>query len=383
MTGRLHRLAASTAEGPLADAAVAAGLAVVALFEIAVTTGLYSVHERLPAAVAGAVVLCGALWWRRRHPLLVAVLVLAAFVAVSELGVVPQGWLMPYILVLAYSTGAYARGRESAAGVVVTMAMAYLIGRYAADDPGPTTASDYVFIIVLCGAPWLAGHVLRSRHEQAAAARQAAIADERARIARELHDIIAHSLSVVAIQSDAAEHALSHDPALVREPLRAITRTAQDALAEMRRLVAVLRVGDEKEPLQPQPGLAQLDTLIDEVRATGTPVALHVDGDRAALPPGLDLAAYRIVQEALTNARRHAGPSTSARVRVHIDDGDVDIEVTDDGAGQRPPSAPGNGHGLLGLRERVALYGGQFDAGAVPGGGFRIHARLPIGGADR
>ena len=361
----------------LADLATVAGLAAVALFEIAVSTGQYSVHDHLPVAVTAAVAMCGALFWRRRQPLLVAVFALAVLITAFEAGVVPQAWLVPYVLVLTYSTGGYARGWQSLAGLVAAVAIGQVIIAYAADAPGSSSPSDHVFTVVVCGAAWLAGYVLRRRHDQATVDRRAALVAERARIARELHDVIAHSLSVIAIQSDAAEQALGRDPRLVGEPLRAIRGTAQEALAEMRRLVGLLRVGDESGPLQPQPGLRQLGPLIEDVRAAGMAVTLDLTGSPAQLPPGLDLAVYRIVQEALTNARSHAGPTAAVHISAHVDERTVQIEVTDDGSTPQP-SPHGDGHGLLGLRERVSLYGGQFDAGALPDGGFQVRARLPI-----
>jgi signal transduction histidine kinase len=358
------------------DTAIVLALAAVALSEMVMSTGRYSVHDHLPAAVTGGVVMCAALFWRRRQPLPVAVFAMGVLVTVFEIGVVPQAWLVPYVLVLTYSTGVHARGWQSFAGLVTAVVIGQVITRYAADAES-SSPSDHVFTVAVCGAAWLAGYALRRRHDEAVADRRGALVAERARIARELHDVIAHSLSVIAIQSDAAEQALGRDPALVGEPLRAIRATAQDTLAEMRRLVGLLRVGDEKGPHRPQPGLGELGHLIEEVRAAGTAVTFEVTGDAPRLPPGLDLAVYRIVQEALTNARRHAGPDASVHVSARVDGGAVDIAVTDTGPAGAP-AADGGGLGLLGLRERVALYGGHLDAGAVAGGGFRVHARLPI-----
>ena len=261
------------------------------------------------------------------------------------------------------------------------MALALLITVFAVQEPGQSAPSDYVFTAAVCGVAWLAGYALRRRHVQAAADHRAALAAERARIARELHDIVAHGLSVIAIQSDAAEQALARDPALVGEPLRAIRATAQDALAEMRRLVGLLRVDDDSGPLQPQPGVRQLDVLTEEVRAAGVRVELDLAGEATALPPGLDLVVYRIVQEALTNVGRHAGPAATVRVSARVGERDVRVEVVDDGTPAEPPRA--GGHGLLGLRERVTLYGGDFEAGPLPGGGFHVRASLPVPGSNR
>lgn len=235
--------------------------------------------------------------WRRSRPLPVAVVGVAVMIGSFELGVVPQSWTFAYVMVLAYACGAHARGWESPAGLAVALVGSQAIARFAV-DAAPLGAADYVFAGVVLGGPWLAGRAIRRRGRQATADRRAAVVAERARIAGELHDVIAHSLSVVAIQSDAAEQALIRDPRLAQEPLRAIRRTSQEALAEMRRLVTILRVDDDAGPQPPQPGLAQLDDLVESVRAAGMPVALEQDGDPGVLGPGVNLAAYRIVQEA-------------------------------------------------------------------------------------
>ncbi|MGK5681438.1 sensor histidine kinase [Actinoplanes sp. URMC 104] len=365
---------------PAGDPAIAAALTAVALFEISVSTGRYSVHGHLTVAVVAVLASCAALLWRRRAPVLVAAFALGVLTAAFLAGVVPQAWLVPYVLVLSYSVGAHAPGRRSGAGLGIVVALALTITVFAVEEPGQSAPSDYVFTVAVCGAAWLAGHALRRRHAQAAADHRAALAAERARIARELHDVVAHGLSVIAIQSDAAEQALAVDPRLAGEPLRAIRATAQESLGEMRRLVGLLRV-DDSGPLQPQPGTRHLDALTEEVRAAGVRVDLDLTGEAAALPPGLDLVVYRIVQESLTNVCRHAGPAASVRVSARVGERDVLVEVVDDGVAAGQPSA--GGHGLLGLRERVALYGGRFDAGPLPGGGFRVRASLPVPGSAR
>jgi signal transduction histidine kinase len=357
-------------------------LAAVALVEMTMTVGQYSVHGHLPLAITTGMALCCALFWRRCWPLIVTVFALAVLATAFEFGVIPQSWLVPYVLVLAYSAGGYARGWESVAGLLTTVVIGQVIAVYAVGPQQAPSPVDHVFTVAVCAGAWLAGYAWRRRHDQAAADRRAAVAAERARIARELHDVIAHSLGVIAIQSDAAEQALRHKPELVAEPLRAIRQTSTEALAEMRRLVGLLRVEQEDgSPPPPQPGLEQLDALIAEVRSTGMPVSFRLTGSAARLPPGLELAVYRIVQEALTNVRRHAGPTVRADVRAHIDQDDVRIEVTDDGPLGEPPHRAG--HGLLGMRERVALYDGDFEAGAGDRGGFRVRARLPISGDRR
>jgi signal transduction histidine kinase len=197
-----------------------------------------------------------------------------------------------------------------------------------------------------------------------------AVAEERARIARELHDLVAHNVSVMVVQAAAANDVFETQPQRAREALRDIERTGRSALTELRRLLGRVRQTD----FAPQPGLSGLESLVDGVRAAGLPVTLRVEGSLDDLPTGLDLSAYRIVQEALTNAIKHAGAS-AAEVRVRRTADEVELEVVDDGAG---PSGNGRGQGLIGMRERASLLGGEVEAGPKPGGGFRVRAKLPL-----
>jgi signal transduction histidine kinase len=221
----------------------------------------------------------------------------------------------------------------------------------------------------------------RLERDRDAQARIAAAA-ERARIARELHDVIAHNVSVMVVQADGASYALGTDPARAREALAAISATGRQALAEMRRLLGVLRreedgAGSERAP---QPGIGELGELLDQARGAGLPVSFTVEGDAQPLPGGVALAAYRIVQESLTNTRKHAGPVTSASVLLRYSPDAVLLTVSDDGSGDlggtAQPGAPG--HGLTGMRERVAVYGGSVTAGPRAGGGFEVVATLPL-----
>ena len=216
-----------------------------------------------------------------------------------------------------------------------------------------------------------AARLEREREERA----RAAVAEERGRIARELHDVIAHSMSVIVVQAGAAEQILEHDPARAREALRSIRRAGTDALEEMRRLLGILRHEDEELTLAPQPSIARLNELLGQARAGGLPVELVVDGQPRQLAPGVELAAYRIVQEALTNSRKHAG-TAHAKVIVRYAPDALELDVVDDGRAAR--KGEGTGHGLVGMRERAALYGGVLEAGARPEGGFAVHARLPL-----
>jgi len=240
-----------------------------------------------------------------------------------------------------------------------------------------------VFFVGEILACWMLGVFVRARrHEAALAARSAAlerqaeqaVAAERARIARELHDIVAHHLSVVVLQAAGAR--ASGRPA--DGALQKIERSGREALTEMRRLLAVLREPRDEPGRYPQPGVGQLPALAESVRAAGLTVDLVVDSDHGALPAAVDVSAYRIVQEALTNVLKHAGPA-HAEVAVGCADGAVTIEVTDDGAGIPASGAETGGQGLTGMRERVAIFGGELRAGPRPGGGYAVRARLPLG----
>jgi signal transduction histidine kinase len=211
----------------------------------------------------------------------------------------------------------------------------------------------------------------RLERDQEAKARSA-VTDERARIARELHDVIAHSLSVIVIQAAAERRVLGEEHAATKEVLGSIEHTGRQALVELRRLLGVIRKSDDRPALRPQPTLEHLDELLEQVREAGLTVQLQTQGERVPLPPGVDLSAYRIVQEALTNVLKHADAS-HAEVLVCYHPSELDLEVIDDGHG--PTDGPG-GHGLVGMRERVALYGGILEAGRRDGGGYRLHARL-------
>ena len=217
---------------------------------------------------------------------------------------------------------------------------------------------------------------VRAERERELRAREA-IVDERGRIARELHDVVAHNVSVMVVQAQGAARVLEADEPRVREALRAIETTGREAIDEMRRLLGVLRRGDEEPALGPRPGLAQLDALADSVRAAGVPVDVAIEGRPVALPAGVDVSAYRIVQEALTNTLKHAG-AAHAGVVVRYAPGAVELEVHDDGAGAGARNGAGTGHGLVGMRERVALFGGELHAGAAERGGWCVRARLPV-----
>jgi signal transduction histidine kinase len=251
--------------------------------------------------------------------------------------------------------------------------------------------SDILFVSIIFGGVWATGRLVHARQQTADAMAgraelaerereeraRAAVAEERARIARELHDVVAHSISVMVVQAGAERRALGDKQDETREVLLTIEQTGRQTLTEMRRLLGMLRRSDDELELAPQPGMEHVDALIDKVREAGLPVTLNVEGDAAPLPAGVDLSAYRIVQEALTNALKHAGPA-SARVTVRYRDDELELDIVDDGAGA--VNEDGGGHGLIGMHERVSMFGGELDTGARTDGGYAVRARLPLAG---
>jgi signal transduction histidine kinase len=290
------------------------------------------------------------------------------------------------LLAAAYSLGAHASPRRAAAGLVVVVPVVVEINQHGGlgllfgsqNDP-----ADAPLALLQIVAFLLAGVLVRSRRQAVSmAARSAALerqaeqaaAAERARIAREMHDIVAHHLSVIVLQAAGAR--ASGRPA--GATLEKIENSARQALAETRRLLGVLRDPDEETGLAPQPGISNLAALATSVQAAGLPVHLVIDGDLAALPATVDVSVYRIVQEALTNVLKHAGPAR-ADVTIGCEQDAVTIEVTDDGTAEAGHQIPADGHGLAGMRERAAVFGGALAAGPRPGGGYAVRARLPLG----
>lgn len=251
--------------------------------------------------------------------------------------------------------------------------------------------SDLVFIPAQFALAWLVGYALRERtqrtevaEERAArairdreAATRVAVAEERSRIARELHDVVAHAVSVMVLQVGAVRHRMPESQAENRDALLNVEEAGRTALAEMRRLLGAMRREDEQPELLPHPGLAELDSLLNDVRSAGLPVRLQIHGEPIELPPGLDLSSYRVVQEALTNTLKHA-QARQAEVEMHYGPGELRIEVRDDGRGPSSDDRPG--HGLVGIRERVKIYGGDMSVGGSPAGGFVLRARFPLDG---
>jgi signal transduction histidine kinase len=351
---------------------VVGGRGVAAVLLLLVTLPL-AVRRRMPAATlltaAGA-------------------LVLGAFL-VSHSNGVPVGVFLAMLLAF-YSVGAHCDDRRSYfVGVVAVAAIA------AADlaRPGSFNASGSRPAAWLAFAiAWLVGRDLRRRRQRVAeledrAVRlerereeqaQLAVAEERGRIARELHDVIAHGVSVIVVQAQAGPH-LVNDPQRVVGVFRAIESSGRDALVELRRLLGILRSEDEQLAIGPQPGLGSLQSLVEQMHTAGLPVQLRIEGEPVQLPAGIDLSAYRIVQEALTNVVKHAGDA-AAEVVVRYGPRALELAIVDDGHG-RATSRNGAGHGLIGMRERVALYSGTIEAGTQDGGGYAVRARLPFGDA--
>jgi signal transduction histidine kinase len=327
---------------------------------------------------------------RRRFPGAVLALCVASGLAFAAL-FMPPFFLGPAMLVAVYSVAAYGRRWVSLAGLAVAE-----LGLAAVQlTPGRLERSAFLLFMGIIAVAWMLGHFVGDRQvyaaqleERTAELEQAreelarrAVVEERLRLARELHDVVAHAMSVIAVQSGVGAHVAASRPQEVGKALAAIEATSRAALEELRRLLGVLRQDSEPQAsLTPVPGLADLDSLLAEVAKVGLAVRLRVEGTPSPLPPGVDLSAYRIVQEALTNVVKHAGPAR-AQVTIRYRDQEVMVEVTDDGRGVTAPTGDGRarvGHGLIGMRERVQVFGGDLEVGPGPVGGFRVAARLPF-----
>ncbi|WP_119729933.1 sensor histidine kinase [Thermomonospora amylolytica] len=357
--------------GRAADAALAA-----AVFVVSATGTLRAFvgepGESWAVTVLGCVLItvaCAALYLRRRHPVAVGTLVFAATGA-YYLTSVYDGPLMIALMVALYT--AAAAGRLQAA---VALAALTLIGVGAGTLAGNHEING-IALFMLAG--WLVavvalGWVAHSRHAYVREARERAAGQERLRIARELHDVVGHHMSLINVQASAALHRIGRDPAQAEEALGAIKESSREALRELRATLGVLRQADEDVPVAPPPGLARLEELVRAAEQAGLRVRTRTTGDAGPLPVEVDLAAYRIVQESLTNVARHARART---VTVRLDRGPdaVTVEVADDGDG---PAHGAPGSGITGMRERARALGGELTAGPRPGGGFAVRARLP------
>ncbi|MGW1410019.1 sensor histidine kinase [Streptomyces sp. NPDC002403] len=360
-----------------------------------------STRERI-ASVPIILGLCAVVALRRRAPEKMLLLAIAMGVAQLVTGVGP-GVMNFAMLVIVFTVATVGERWASRLALVCSLGAASL-SKLRWPGEGPRTGwAEEVFIVVVLTVPfvlaWVLGDSMRTRRayfsqleERAArlerereAQSKVAVAAERARIARELHDVVAHNVSVMVVQADGAAYVMDAAPDQAKQALETISSTGRQALAEMRRLLGVLRTGDAQESGEyvPQPDVDQIEDLIEQVRQTGLAVDFKIEGTPRPLPSGVELTAYRIVQEALTNTRKHGGPDAGASVRlVYFDDG-LGLLVEDDGRGAahelyEDGGADGAGHGMIGMRERVGMVGGTLDAGPRPGGGFRISALLPL-----
>jgi signal transduction histidine kinase len=383
---RARELVSAWVASPAADAALALGLAAYSQIEIwspgiAVGVGPADVTGTKAVLVPTMLIATLSLALRRRFPFAVLCVVMGASAAQALLTVPIEGMAAALTLVIAvYSLAAHTTRGRALTGLAIALAAAI---------PVDEDASDFTFAAFLFGGTWLVGRALRmnrlrARELEELAAELAnereerarlAVAAERARIARELHDVVAHSVSTMVVQAEAGEALLDRHPKRAREAFQSIETTGREALAEMRRLLGLLRRGDHELALVPQPSLGHLEQLLGRVREAGLPVELEVEGHPRPLPPGLDLSAYRIVQEALTNTLKHAGRAR-AWVTVRYGDQALELEIADDG---HSGGNGASGHGLSGMRERVRLFGGEVEAGKRAGGGFAVRARLPLG----
>jgi signal transduction histidine kinase len=363
------------------DLVAAGAIAAWAILEAVLGSGPGSTLARIGFALLISVPLIV----RRRAPLAVAAFVSVVSVAWALSADKPEAGTMPFpaLLLAIFSAALYGRNMGTAAlgGAMPIAAMLISVNSdYYEGNPG---AGDLAILSFFCCCAWTGGWLIRRRANQVRRAyaesgelARSAVAEERARIARELHDVVAHSVSIIAVQAGAAEQVIETDPAAAREYMGAVRRTARETMREMRGLLSVLR--EDEASYAPQPGLSRLQDLLDEVRETGVAVELVESGERRELPAGIDLVAFRVVQESLTNVRKHAA-GAPARVALRYAPEAVEVEVTNEAGQAQARNGEGGGHGLVGMRERVRIFGGEFEAGAQ-NGGFRVRAILPLEG---
>jgi signal transduction histidine kinase len=381
------------------------GLAVLLTAGALVDAGALSEHGQPALAVVSCIALTGTVAWCRRAPVLAALVAVTALV-VFQLASRDVGTGLfedAAIIWVFYVLGRHGRGQDRVLVSVVELcgwlgacvAVGSVSPGGALDNTGGTLASTSLW--ALSGIlPYALGRVLAARSAltrelQEAATRlqdeqdvraQLAAAAERAKMARELHDVVAHCVSVMVVQTAGARRVARSDLGAARDALHVVEGAGREALVELRRIVGVLHRGDDDISRGVTPGLAHLDALLDRARAAGLPVELEIAGRHDRLPPGLDLVVYRVVQEALTNAIKHASPA-HARVLLAFGAGELELRVSDSGRGPGSGPGDGSGHGLVGMSERVRLYGGELRAGAGPTGGFEVRARIPLDGSER
>ncbi|WP_259405459.1 sensor histidine kinase [Microbispora sp. H10830] len=383
--------------GLLPDALLALAITGFAQADLAFHLDNSAPYGPMPAVVASTLVATSILALRRVTPLATAVILAVAIAGpmlVTPLTVTLWGDLLP-ILVATYSVARHSVSARAFIGVAAVGAGLVVVFLR---NPESGTVGNIPFVAVPLAVCFVAGRVLRARarshSDDRARARQleaereeairVALADERARIARELHDIVAHCVSVMVVQAGAAEDLLDRDPQKARAPLRSVQETGRQAVGELGRMLGLLRGERAQLALKPQPGTADLAELVDHMAAIRLPVELTVEGSGRPLSPGVDLTVYRIVQEALTNVLKHAAPTT-AYVRLHYDDQSVRVSIRDTGrtGGRGGADTSRVGHGLIGMRERVGLYGGSLETAGTPGGGFTVTAQLPLEAGQR
>ena len=384
------------ARGLAFDLAVATVVAVLAVFDVANASADRVPGERPADAVAYALVLAASasLVWRRRLPLAVLAVVT---VSASAFWLRGHGALLPVLgLPALYAVAVHCERRRAAWPAMVLAVVTLLVAASVSvlDEPRGFAFLTAGSVVAFLVAAIAAGVVIRNREhifvdtERRAAAAEAdrlaeaerAVIRERNRIAREMHDVVAHGMSVVAVQAAAGQAIVHADPDRAAEVFARIEDVGRESLIELRRMLGVLRDGGNREAsLSPQPGIGEIATAVARSSASGVHTELLIEGNERPIPPGVSLAAYRIVQEALTNVRKHAGPSARATVRVSYRPDAVGVEVRDDGCGAATTlSTSGTGQGLVGMRERVEIYGGELVAGPRPGGGFAVRAVLPL-----
>ena len=382
----------------LIDGALAAGLLALAVFS---SDSLRSLGAgELTGDIAITLLVTGPVLVRRKYPVAAFAVALAGILAAlsTDLRVSEGAWALPAVMVLLYSLAAYRPRRVSLCGLLMCEAVV-VIGLASSQQVVVSTKTAWVAleltVPIACSwifgdsvayrrahNAWLEERARRAEAERDTKARLAAAA-ERSRIAREMHDIIAHNLAVIVGLADGGRYAAVRSPERSSQALGAIASTGREALSELRRLLGVLTGDDGRAAdLAPQPGIADLEALLDRVRAAGLPVIAVMQGDPAGLSEGQQLTVYRIVQEALTNTLKHAGPAATAKVILDYADGAVDVQVTDTGLGAAAGAPDGDGRGLHGMRERAAVYDGTLQAGPVlSGGGWRVAAHLPAPGS--
>jgi signal transduction histidine kinase len=324
---------------------------------------------------------CLVLAVKRRYPVTV-LLLSAAFAVAYSFPRNENGAVVVAPIIALFTVAQVVPFRRAALLAAVTLAA--LMGATAASNPFNPTGGGFYLIVAMVAATLFGGYAVSNRRAYVASIQarvdeeaKRRVDEERLRIARELHDVVAHSMATISVQAAVAERVLAVNPTAVAEALRSIRGASRDGLRDLRAILAVLRQADEGEPVEPEPGLAQLDALIGRVGQAGLPVTVRREGAPRPLPPGVDLAAYRIIQESVTNVFRHAGPAT-ATVLLRYDESALRIEVADTGRGLAPAESAGTGHGIIGMRERATAVGGTLEAGSDPGGGYRVVAVLPL-----